>query len=396
MKILFCIPSLDHGGAERQLTYLAAELARMGHDVHVAAARGPNLDRLKSSGVIWHSLGWHTKQDGSILFRLTRFIRIIAIWFRLVVLIQKLKPDVVQSILAPMDVLVGAATRLTGTPWILKESSCAALYDALYGTDLKVWIRSFLGRMSNAIVSNSMGGHDYWHSALVGRPLHIIPNALSWDEMNNAGSDSIHFAVERNEKVVLCAGRIDLGKNVENVIIALASIADDVAFTAVICGDGNRRQHAERLARGLGIAHRIFFTGYIDDLWAFLKRADVLVSLSLFEGCPNVVLEAMACGCPLVVSDIPAHREILDESSASFVNPFRPTTAAEAIKFALTDGASARERASFAQAKVAGFTIEHTARLYERLYLDVSSPTEARDRFQTTTGDDGEWKLSAN
>ena len=50
-------------------------------------------------------------------------------------------------------------------------------------------------------------------------------------------------------------------------------------------------------------------------MWPLLKRADFLVSTSLFEGEPNAVLEAMECGCPLVVSDIPAHRELLGEDA---------------------------------------------------------------------------------
>ena len=58
MRLLYCIPDLEYGGAERQLSYLAAELARMGHEVHVASRRGgPNLERLKSAGVVWHPLG---------------------------------------------------------------------------------------------------------------------------------------------------------------------------------------------------------------------------------------------------------------------------------------------------------------------------------------------------
>src|SRR5690349_7156728 len=109
MRIIYCIPTLGNGGAERQLSYLAAELQRMGHEVHVASSRGgPNLQRLKSVGVQGHSLGGVSNRDPLI-------------FLRLVALMRRLRPDVVQTILAPMDIIAGAAALGTRPPWILKE-----------------------------------------------------------------------------------------------------------------------------------------------------------------------------------------------------------------------------------------------------------------------------------
>ena len=91
---------------------------------------------------------------------------------------------------------------------------------------------------------------------------------------------------------------MDAGKNVEGVIAALARVAAEVQFVALMCGDGPSRPHLERMTRELGIADRVVFRGYVDNLWDLMSGADAFVSLSRFEGCPNVVLEAMACGCP--------------------------------------------------------------------------------------------------
>jgi len=125
------------------------------------------------------------------------------------------------------------------------------------------------------------------------------------------------------------------------------------------------------MARELGVAHRLVFTGFVENLWDLMKRANALVSLSRFEGRPNVVLEAMACGCPLVVSDIPAHREILDERSALFADPDDPAAAAAALKATLVCGDEARGRARAARVSDAGLPVEETARLYEQLYLSL-------------------------
>src|ERR1044072_5607164 len=118
MKILYCIPTLGNGGAERQLSYLAVELQRTGHEVHVASSRGgPNLEPLKSAGVQWHWVGGVSNLD-------------------------------------PRYIIGGAAALLTRTPWILKESSSAPLYVE----GLRPKVRSTLGRHADGIISNSIGG----------------------------------------------------------------------------------------------------------------------------------------------------------------------------------------------------------------------------------------------
>jgi glycosyltransferase involved in cell wall biosynthesis len=384
MRLLFCIPDLAHGGAERQLSYLATELARMGHEVHVTSYRGgPNLDRMKAAGVVWHNLAGAGSRDRVIFFGLVRLVRAFVIFFRLIVLIRKLRPEVVQTILAPMDMLGGAAALLTRTPWVMKESSSTLAYT----TDWKYWFRFAFGRLSDAVVSNSAGGYDYWRPARGGRPLHVIPNGIPLDEIAESDTGRVSgFAFGPEEKVVLYAGRVDLGKNVEDLIAALARISDEVPFAAVICGDGSHRRRVERMARELGIGDRVVFTGYVDNLWGLMKRADAFVSMSRCEGRPNVVLEAMACGCPLVVSDIPAHREILDERTALFAGPDDLEEVAAALKATLQCGDAARRRARAACVKAAEWPVETMARLYEQLYLDLLGEAYAPNHEEAIPG----------
>lgn len=380
MKILYCIPTLGNGGAERQLSYLAGELQRTGHEVHIASSRGgPNLDRIKSAGVHWHRVGGVSNRDPVIFLRLLRLMR-------------KLKPDVVQTILAPMDIMGGAAALITRTPWILKESSSAPMYVE----GLRQKLRLALGRRAYAIISNSEGGNAYWQSVGAANPLCVIRNAIPFAEIDQAAC-GFKPGVARTgaEKVILFAGRLDSGKNVRSLILALAQIAHEVPFIALICGDGPRRQYLERLARRLGIAHRVVFTGYVSNIWTLMKGVDAFVSLSRFEGCPNVVIEAMACGCPLIVSDIPAHREILEDKAASFVDPDDATQTGSAIKAVLNDGTAARVRARTTLANAAQWRVEQVAQLYERVYRDVSKRT-ASDASLAVNHDDGEWNLSTN
>jgi glycosyltransferase involved in cell wall biosynthesis len=85
--------------------------------------------------------------------------------------------------------------------------------------------------------------------------------------------------------------------------------------------------------------------GQTDQLWSWMKGANLLVSVSLVEGNPNVVLEAAAVQCPLVLSDIPAHRELFDEHSAFFVSPSSPDEIAQGILQTLQNSDFAAKKA---------------------------------------------------
>src|SRR5689334_17836594 len=104
MKILHCIPSMQGGGAERQLTYLAAELRRQGEEVHVAiTSHGVNFDRLVAAGAVVHELHGRSPHDPALVLQLRA-------------LIAALDPAIVQSWLLQMDVVAGVAALSRKTP----------------------------------------------------------------------------------------------------------------------------------------------------------------------------------------------------------------------------------------------------------------------------------------
>lgn len=351
MKILYCIPTLGIGGAERQLSYLASEMLRRGHEVHVASVRGgQNQERLEAAGVVLHDLAGSGNKDLRVVTKLVRLMR-------------SLKADVVQTTLARMDVAGGTAALYTRTPWILREASSAPEH----ADDPMSWIRRLLARRADAIVSNSQNGDDYWPS-VAPRKRHVIRNGVPFAEFADGPPQQAPHG-----PTILFAGRLDEGKNVTTLIQALGRIAGEVEFTAVIAGDGSLREYLQRLAVACGIAHRVSFIGTQPTIVELLRRADLVVSLSLWEGCPNFVLEAMASGAPLVLSDIPAHRELLDERGARFVPAQDAVAAAEGILATLRSSQPGRERNLVAREMAAARSIESMAARYAEIYDAVRS-----------------------
>jgi glycosyltransferase involved in cell wall biosynthesis len=138
-----------------------------------------------------------------------------------------------------------------------------------------------------------------------------------------------------------------------------------------LCGQGPQRAELEALTHKLGIYKDVFFTGYLPaaSVWALIKKSSVFVSLSTYEGCPNTVMEAMVCGSPIVVTDIPGHREILDEASTLFVSSFNSQHVADKIIQALSDLNASQKRVSVAQEKTKQWDISEVAEKWERVYL---------------------------
>jgi glycosyltransferase involved in cell wall biosynthesis len=138
--------------------------------------------------------------------------------------------------------------------------------------------------------------------------------------------------------------------------------------TMLFCGDGYDHAEAIRRLDERGLSGRIRAPGFVGDVWSWLKRAQVFVSVSYFEGMPNSVMEAMACGCPLVVSDIPMHREIVGDDGALFVDPNDPKAIAESVLEVLRDPGRAKERGDRARALARRWSIDSAAEAYAALY----------------------------
>ena len=340
----------------------------MGHRVHVAFLDGgPNLSRLLASQVNIHRLLRRNNYDLTILWQLLR-------------LIKDSKPDIIHTWIGQMDILGGIAATLTRTPWIIREPSS----EKAYSNSWKLLLRRWLVGKADAIVSNSSLGYLYWQKYYKNKARYIIPNGLPFQEIECALPCSFdELGLPPSKKIVLFVGRFDSekyknglkhAKNLDNLLVALAHLRDNPDIVSVFCGDGPYLPAIQQLACDLGIADRVMLLGAVDHVWPLMKLAGVFVSVSHFEGFPNTVLEAMACGCPLVVSDIPEHRQFLNEGQALLVNRLQPKEIARAIKRTLDNPKEARRRAQMAKEQAQKWTTAAMADQYERVYRDVLEP----------------------
>jgi glycosyltransferase involved in cell wall biosynthesis len=367
VRLLHLISNLLSGGAQQQLSYLASELVRSGAEVHIGYFRpGPKRALLERTGAELHPLSAGSNSAMKLLWEISRLVR-------------RLAPDLVQTWLLQMDIAGGLAAVRHGRTWILSERASEEHWTETGGAEVR--LRALLGRRADAIASNSRTGDAYWRSRTGSGVLRrIIPNAVPLDQIEvTAQRPEALGDVPAGRKVVLSVGRISPEKNVEGLVAALALVGRRLPVTAFLCGDGTHEAETRRLVDRLGVGSDVRLVGYSDDVWGWMKHADVFVSVSRTEGHPNAVLEAAACGCPLVLSDIPSHRDMLTESEALFVDGGSPVAIADGLEFALRDPAEARRRAAAAHKRVGDLSVSRMAGAYSALYEDALARRAARE-----------------
>lgn len=353
MTILHMIPTLEGGGAERQLSMLAIEQARRGFDVHVAIRRGGVYAKpMQDAGVRIHDLRNLRSVNPKLFLALGRIL-------------NSVRPALVQTWLPQMDILGGLVALRSRTPWIVTERTSKTYYAEV---PFMARARLLLGRFASAVVANSAGGQDYWQEN-TGHSVKLVTarNALDFQAIQKPAAPAERFP----SPLFLVVGRLIPEKALDVIVRAVGRLSAATAMNLLIIGDGPARATLQREIEAANLGSRAKLLPFQPDWWRWLKVADGLISMSRYEGNPNVVLEAMAGGCPLILSDIPAHREIADACSAVFV----PLDDVQGLSDAITDFVAqpeaALQRAKRASARVGSMTVEAMADAYDAVYSQV-------------------------
>lgn len=358
IRVLHVIPSFAGGGAERQLAELCVGLVAKGVEVHVAYQHGgPNLHHAESNGVRLHKIALKNSHNPLFIIYLLRLIR-------------KISPNVIQTWLLQADVFGGIAARISQTPWILSERSCEGAYTRGY----KYSLRRLLGLSANTIIANSAGGLDYWRRAGYRGSMFVIQNVVKSTE-SPAVFEGSPLKVGHE---IMAIGRFSKEKNWPTLIKALEIVFKEIPLAyATFAGDGLLLPQIKADIESSEILNgRVKFLGYVNDIERRIRGADVFVSLSEFEGSPNTVIEAISAGCPLVVSDIPSHHELLFEGEAVFVSQSNVIEIATAIIDILRNPQIISRGSKSAKKRILTWNLDAISLKYIAAYMKILAETK--------------------
>ena len=302
MRIALIIPTMDRGGAEKQLCLLAENLPKDQFDVHVILLTrdGPLSERLRRSGIPLTLIGKRFKADPTALIRLRR-------------LLKRLQPDVVHTWLFAANSFGRAAARLAGVSTIIASERCVDSWK----TEWHFMVDRQLSRFTSAITTNSAGVKEFYASHRVDPKLfQIIPNAISFDQATQICRQQAfdRLGVPYHKKLILAVGRLWPQKRYRDLIWAadlMVTARENVVL--LIVGDGPQRGELLRHRDAVSDPQRVRFVGARSDVLELLPHADLFWNGSQYEGQSNSIIEAMQAGVPVVASDIPGNRDLVIE-----------------------------------------------------------------------------------
>jgi glycosyltransferase involved in cell wall biosynthesis len=327
------IPSLDRSGAEKQLVMLACGLPREKFDVQVCALTrsGPLSEDLDRAGVSWTLIGKRWKADPLAYLRLKRHI-------------QDLKPDLVQTWLFAANSFGRAAALAAGVRHIVASERSVDPWKSGW----QFAMDRYLAQRTDAIVVNSSGVSDFYiRHGLPGDKFVVIPNGIQPQRPSRLTREALldSLGLPAKTRLIGTVGRLWPQKRMKDLVWAadlLKVIRDDVHLAIV--GDGPLRDRLERYRRQVRIEDRVHFLGHRDDVPDLLPHFDVFWLASGYEGLPNVVMEAMSSGVPVVATDIPGTRDLVQHDANGFLVPVGDRAGFARYSLKLIEDAALHER----------------------------------------------------
>lgn len=302
-RLAFVIESMTYGGAQRVGATLCNTWANTGCEVHLIdfqASVAPSFYRLKSE-VRHHHLSLPGLLPSRVRTIANNFQRIRALRDTL----QEISPDAVISFMPDANVIALLASIRQPWPVIVSERVHPAHNELGVSRSLA---RRLLYPFADAIIVQTADIARYiemkWSFCCA-----VLPNPIDLDEFRPGSTRSGGILPKR----IVAVGRLERQKGFDVLISAFTRVAGgNPSWDLFIFGEGPLGADLRLQAQGSGFSDRIHLLGTTGTISEELRKADIYIHPSRFEGSPNVVIEALACGCPVIATDSPGGtRELL-------------------------------------------------------------------------------------
>lgn len=359
IRILFLAPSMRPGGAERFLTVLIRYINR---EQFI-----PSLGLVRKSGPLLGEL-----PDDVDVYDLN-CQRVRNAWVKIVRLIRKTKPDIVFSTLAHLNFAVAMAR-----PLLLAKIKYVARENSIPSQNIKQspikavlpFLYKLLYPKFDKVICQSQYMFDELttHFKISVDTLAVINNPVDVEKIQTLGFNQ-KYCLPEGKVNIIAAGRLKYLKGFD-LLLQSAAYIEGIEFHLTILGEGEEEERLKKLARQLNIDDRVTFSGYVPNPYSYMCQADLFVLSSRSDAFPNVVLEALACGLPVVAFDCPGGIKeiIVDGENGWIVEAENFVALARAIERAVAMGIGPSQLEPIIERK---FGVKKILSEYERLFSKI-------------------------
>lgn len=359
IRVAYCVTELDPGGAERALVQLVSRLDRQVWEP-IVIALGPETDlsaELAAQGIPVHCLG--AKGPGSV--------RVV---FPLIRILKEFRPAILQTWMFHANILGRFAAFAARVPLVFSGIRVAE-HSSRWHLWCERWTRGMVSH--HVCVSQDVARFAIKHHRLSEANVSVVPNGVDYERFANAPPARLaKFGIPEDSQTILGVGRLHPQKGWLDLFEAVCPLLkENPQLHVLILGEGPQRPTLEAWIKDHNLASQIHLPGWQSDIPTLMKACHLLVLASHWEGMPNVVLEAMAAGLPLVATDVTGVAESLpSEQRKNLAKPNNPLSLRLAIVAALDELRQLSQNAVVLQHYVQKeFTWDKAARKWSEIAL---------------------------
>lgn len=378
IKILVLLPTSAYGGAERFLYNLLSRINRARFRIVLVTSEkvlehfsGLLLERVVAIEDIGIDVSCREASPGNIA-KFWADVKAIA------VLVGKESPDIVCGINYGSFLLSIAKELHRLAPRVISaikgpfRQSIDLMFDGRE-RDILFWNRIFslMCRYSNLLVVPSEGmKRDFVKSYKISENMvRVIPEGIDINYIKTLAIEPVDCLFPGDYPIITTAARLSLEKNPALLLSAFALLKKSLRAKLVIIGDGHLMPYLKELSNALDIDGDVIFAGFRENPFSIISRSDIYVHTCLYEGFGLSLLEAMACGIPVIANDCPyGPREIIKDGESGILTPIgRPKALAEAMEALLNDKERRADISEKASMRSMDFPIDKMVRDYEEV-----------------------------
>ena len=353
------ISSMGPGGAERIMSLMGNYWSSKGWDIILITFDNGNIPSFYNldSNIEYINIG--TAYSTTNFFK--KIYKNIICIYTLRKYLKKYNPNAIVSFIDKTNIKTLMSSIGINTHIIVSERTNPELHKINI-----IWkkLRRIIYNRASYIVVQTKSA-SYYFSKNLQNKIAIIPNPVIDQKNNELITNKNKFS-----PCIIAMGRLDKNKGFDILLKAFFQLKDRYPnWNLTILGDGPSRVELETLRRSLGLSHRVIFPGTIKNPSGPLKSADLFVMPSRYEGFPNALCEAMACGLPVIASDCPSGpREIISDGIDGILVPPGDVVSLTAAMDRLMSDESERRRLGLTALKITErFSLERVMGMWERL-----------------------------